>query len=360
MIPARSLLFNRSPQAAVGGWIHIVPKGELANAAANLVQVIDDPALDSILRNLDREKTTLGNRWPGLYAGREHFIYDEDQDSAALAWFKQFEKRPDGIWANADGLTPPGRQAIANGDYKFTSFVADRKDTEKLAGNRVRILKVETIGFTNQANGKELLTPITNRSAGTLQGVETLSAPHAGERFSAIVNRTKTANGWTFEQAWNHCRIEEKDLFNRMAAPAPAASTKPTAPSVDRAQVAGQALRKLAEDFRRLNGVNFDDAWRLITNRRHDLYRLANRELPPEAWAVLETQAFGKFTDALNLGPDGKLSHAENPEAVVECFQKSYAAMCRREPNLDPRALWEKIKTEWPAVYWPFVAVTAQ
>jgi hypothetical protein len=160
------IISNRASVA--DGWIHIVPKGELPNRAAGLVQVLDDAALDAILRNIESDKARLGYKWPGIYAGREHFIYNDEADSAALAWFKDFEKRADGIWAKADGLTPVGREVIANGEYKFTSFVADRRDTQKLDGNRVRILKLDTVGFTNQANGKELLTPITNRT--TLPG----------------------------------------------------------------------------------------------------------------------------------------------------------------------------------------------
>ena len=50
--------------------------------------------------------------------------------------------------------------------------MTDQKDTKKIEGNRVRILGVETIGFTNQANGRELLTPITNRSEEFRRGLE--------------------------------------------------------------------------------------------------------------------------------------------------------------------------------------------
>lgn len=162
MNPTHLIITNRA--AISGDWIHVVPKGELPNREAKVVQVLDDAALDSILANIAADRERLGERWPGIYAGREHFIYNDDQDSAALAWFKDFEKRDDGIWAKKDGLTPIGQQVIANSEYKFTSFVADRRDTQKLEGNKVRILKLDTIGFTNQANGKELLTPITNRS----------------------------------------------------------------------------------------------------------------------------------------------------------------------------------------------------
>ena len=157
------VIFNRSALQSSDGWIHIVPKGELPNREANLVQVLDDESLDSILAGIETARNRLGDKWPGIYAGREHFIYNSDQDSAALAWFKDFEKRADGIWAKADGLTPTGTAAIKNRDYKFTSFVADRSDLKKIDGNRYRVMGIETVGFTNQANGKELLTPITNR-----------------------------------------------------------------------------------------------------------------------------------------------------------------------------------------------------
>lgn len=163
MNPTHLIITNRSGSVA-DGWIHIVPMGELPNRAAGLVQVLDETALNSILAGIESDKARLGNKWPGIYAGREHFIYNDEQDSAALAWFKDFEKRPDGIWAKADGLTPKGRDVVANAEYKFTSFVADRKDTKKLDGNKVRILKIDTVGFTNQANGKELLTPMMNRN----------------------------------------------------------------------------------------------------------------------------------------------------------------------------------------------------
>lgn len=157
------IILNRAPLASSNGWIHIVPKGELPNREAGITQLLDDESLDSIIRNIDADKKRLGENWPGVYAGEEHFIYNDEKSSAAFAWFKDFEKRDNGIWAKDDGLTDLGAKAVNNKRFKFTSFVADRGDTQKLADGRVRILKIDTVGFTNQANGKELLTPITNR-----------------------------------------------------------------------------------------------------------------------------------------------------------------------------------------------------
>jgi len=53
---------------------------------------------------------------------------------------------------------------VRNKRYKYTSFVTDRADLKKIDGNRYRIMKIETVGFTNNPNGKDMLTPITNRA----------------------------------------------------------------------------------------------------------------------------------------------------------------------------------------------------
>jgi ribosomal protein L37AE/L43A len=165
------IICNRAPLSTSAGWIHIVPKGELRNGEAGIVQVLDDESLDSIMAGIAKDKNRLGDNWTGIYAGREHFIYDSDKDSAALGWFKDFQRRDDGIWANEDGLTPAGQQAVKNREYKFTSFASDPSDLEKISNRTYRVKKIETVGFTNFSNagsatreGSQLLTPITNRA----------------------------------------------------------------------------------------------------------------------------------------------------------------------------------------------------
>lgn len=198
----RNLIFNRAPLTSTDGWLHIVPKGELPNSNGKIVQILDDEAIDSILAGIEKDKNRLGDKWPGIYAGREHFIYDSSKDSAALGWFKEFQKRDDGIWANEDGLTPAGAAAVKNREYKFTSFVSDPSDLEKISGNKFRVKRIETVGFTNYSNGgsatregHELLTPITNRGQNTFAGV---SAPAANQNNKlAALSRdaaTKTRN----------------------------------------------------------------------------------------------------------------------------------------------------------------------
>ncbi|MDE2102212.1 MAG: hypothetical protein KGL39_33510 [Patescibacteria group bacterium] len=156
----RLVILNRSVRSRPG-WIHIVPAGELPNQEAGIVQVLDDAALDSIYNRLTA--AAADPNWPGLYAGREHFIYNDEKDSEALAWFRTFNRDDAGIWAGEDGLTDIGKEAVKNKRYKFTSFVANRGDLQKLEGARYRVLGIDTVGFTNFANGRELLAPAMNR-----------------------------------------------------------------------------------------------------------------------------------------------------------------------------------------------------
>ena len=54
------LIINRSgPLQSSGGWIHIIPKCELANREAGIVQLLDDESLDSILANIEKDKNRL-------------------------------------------------------------------------------------------------------------------------------------------------------------------------------------------------------------------------------------------------------------------------------------------------------------
>ena len=80
----RLIISNRAAARPVDGWIHIVPKGELANAEAGIVQVLDEPALEAILASLEQESQRLGGHWPGLYAGAS--ISSMTRERTAKRW----------------------------------------------------------------------------------------------------------------------------------------------------------------------------------------------------------------------------------------------------------------------------------
>jgi hypothetical protein len=262
------------------------------------VQVLDDPALDSILDHIQQDKNRLGENWPGVYAGREHFIYDSGQDSAALGWFKEFEKRPNGIWARDNGLTSLGADAVKNRLYKYTSFVADPEDLEPVVARasrpfdenegdtggtsaplpRYRVKKIETIGFTNHANGKELLTPIANRLA---SGTGILPV-----RFVEIHGQDARATNTTPNQGPNM-----KSVCTLLGLPADAeeaAAHAAVAKLLNRADISADALAALQAEHKSLAGQNQT----LLAEQSDALL---------DACAVRDERIRNRMTDALKL-----------------------------------------------------------
>ncbi|HEY0551149.1 MAG TPA: hypothetical protein VGF13_16200 [Verrucomicrobiae bacterium] len=194
----------------INGWIHIVPRGELPNREAGVTQVLDDKALNSIITNLRADEQRLGNRWPGLYMGEEHFIYDANKSSPAWMWGKEFKKDGDGIWARGE-VTDVGERALKNKHTKFTSFVTDPEvpgSVEKLGSDRVRVLRIDTVGFTNYANGRHLLTPIANRgllaNRGTMSNATALNAQHAADAISSLAKTHQRQHKCSWQRSWQY------------------------------------------------------------------------------------------------------------------------------------------------------------
>ena len=80
------LIYNRDGNLGNTIWVLAVPRGEIPNVEAGVVQVVDDTSLNSIAASLDDEKRRLGDRFPGIYFGVEHHIYDPSLSSEALGW----------------------------------------------------------------------------------------------------------------------------------------------------------------------------------------------------------------------------------------------------------------------------------
>jgi hypothetical protein len=310
-------IYNRS--ASDASWIHIVPKGELTNKAAGIVQLLDDKALNNILANIEKDRLRMGeDNWPGIYAGREHFIYDDDKDSEALAWFKDFEKRDDGIWAKSDGLTPIGRQAVQNRQYKYTSFVADRGDLERLDGNRYRVNKIETVGFTNMANGKELLKPILNRAESnisetrhtfvTLEGIPRIEETALYAWFDAIASilkacRKRTGCSLGFQNAWNLAKAQNPDIYHQAFGRYMDAQA---APSEEEAQAAASDVSMVTNRVQTASGMDFRFSWNFVRenlpyvfNRRFNAIQSDQIKKPVNAdnYAGVQKRAQKQFLD---------------------------------------------------------------
>jgi len=373
-----------------GGWIHIVPKGELPNATAGIVQVLDDKSMDSILSNIQNARNRLGDNWPGIYGGREHFIYSPDQDSEALAWFKTFQKRSNGIWASEDGLTDIGREAIKNKRYKYTSFVADGNDLEKLDGNRYRVNAIETVGFTNLANGKELLTPITNRQVDEQtnaegQGIQRLNrpamsasdaidsadplTPGARAKRSAAcekwfetlgnvqrVAQKKSGHTMSFQWLWDHCKAEYPHIyeaaFGNIADDGPASSQAEADTALSESvQLANRVKGIVSMDFR--TGWNFvEKNLPQIFNRQFfkPMAVVANRAKDEENnMAGVQKKALRHFFDLvvqtevhLGIPKTQALTHVANRETTLTDlanYKISPREAFERDPGLKAKLL---------------------
>ncbi|MEY4428708.1 MAG: hypothetical protein RLZZ182_1397 [Pseudomonadota bacterium] len=147
-------LFNRAGQLPADNWFHLVPLGEYPHvdkAKRRRVQVIDSDAVKA-MANAFRDK---------LLVDQDHFSYDDTKSSEAFGWVEKVEARGDGLWGQIE-WTDVGKPAIANKRYRFLSPVWRSDDLQSLGDDRVRPIRLDTIGLTNSPNLKGMV-PLTNR-----------------------------------------------------------------------------------------------------------------------------------------------------------------------------------------------------
>lgn len=394
-----STITNREFQFDPNGKIEVLRMGEYPHASG-IVQVVDSLALEKIVSNFQND--TRQTNFPGLLVDFDHFSSDLDKPSEAAGWITGLERDGNRLLATVD-WSSAGENAVSSGRYRLLSPVFNREELEALGNNRFRPVHLDSAGLTNSPNMKGL-APISNReidwaaedehwamvrseavanrctmneawtrirnriNAG--KDCQSISPREAGEQFSAEVNRIKNRDGGSFENAWNKARLEFPALFNRMSAtPEASRQIQPKVSTPNFPQMAATAMRELAHEIEAADCVTFSEAWHRVCNRRRDLMRLSNREASADMWEVLSEQAFEKFASGIQLGPDGKRinivpdlnsSGKPNKNSTRERFNLSYELFAFREPNLSSRQLWEKVRAEHPAVFWPFVAMTAQ
>jgi hypothetical protein len=147
-----------------GGWYCIEVAGDHLNARANVIQVIDDVALQSIVKNFNAEKSKPG--FAGMLVDRDHLKHNLDEETRAYAWVTDLEARPDGLWAKVR-WTATGSAAVQGGDFRFWSTEYSGDDLQILDSRkpkRVRPLRLDGLTLTNMPNNKGQ-RPITNRDS---------------------------------------------------------------------------------------------------------------------------------------------------------------------------------------------------
>lgn len=158
-------ILNREFQHPADHWYMIEPRGDHANRAAGLVQVIDAEAGASIVNRFNAD-AAAGQLSHGteMLIDHEHFKHDQDKETRAYGWLTRLENRDDGIYGQVR-WTNTGKAAVDGGDYRFFSTEYDPRDVKILNDGkvkRVRPLRLDGLTLTNNPNNKGG-RPITNR-----------------------------------------------------------------------------------------------------------------------------------------------------------------------------------------------------
>ncbi|MDR3401828.1 MAG: phage protease [Chthoniobacter sp.] len=140
------------------GWIQLVPRGEfpIQTADGGLVQVIDDAALKSFAGKFAPDAGRL-------LVDFDHFSYDSQKSSEAAGWIDAVEVRADGLWGKPR-WSDAGQTAVSNGRYRFLSPAWQSHDVERIGPGRIRPLRIDSVGLTNQPNMRGMV-PLTNSAA---------------------------------------------------------------------------------------------------------------------------------------------------------------------------------------------------
>ena len=211
-------ILNRDFKLPADDWYEVEVPGEHFNSEANLLQVIDDQAIASIVNRF--EMLAADDGFPGLLIDRDHFSLDTSKESKAAGWAMKLRNRAGKLEAQIR-WTSSGRADVEGGDYRFFSSVYDQDQVEELGKrtvkNRkkpvraVRPLQLDRLAITNDPNNKGQ-RPISNRDSGmkpdgdqpenqpTMKKVNTLlgisdeaSEDAAVAEISKIQNRASTA-----------------------------------------------------------------------------------------------------------------------------------------------------------------------
>lgn len=149
-------ILNRGEVLPDDGWYQVVPLGEFVvkHGGKRILQVLDPRAVQAMAERFQ----AAGEK---LLVDFDHFSYDEGNRSEAAGWVVAVEARTDGLWARIE-WTDAGEPAIMNKRYRFVSPVWLPDDCEDLGNDRLRPLRLDSIGLTNQPNMKGM-QPLSNR-----------------------------------------------------------------------------------------------------------------------------------------------------------------------------------------------------
>lgn len=170
-------LLNSDFSMPADGWSHLMALGEFPNsihafdASANggaaaprhrrVMQVCDSAAAEAMVAAFNR--SAQQPNFIGLLVDRDHESDDPDKTTDAWGWCIALENRADGLWGRIR-WTDLGEPAVRGGRFRFLSPVFDLATCQDLGNNRLRPMRLEKLGLTNDPNIRPL-RPLTNRAA---------------------------------------------------------------------------------------------------------------------------------------------------------------------------------------------------
>ena len=237
----QATILNREFQRPADGWYALEVPGEHPNRAADVVQVIDEAAVASIVRRFNQEaehyEAQNGVAFPGMLVDIEHFKHDASKETRAYGWLMRLQNR-NGVPYGQIRWTAVGQQAVDGGEYRFFSTEYDPKDVTVLNGgkpSRVRPMRLDGLTLTNEPNNRGG-KPITNRSrnrsanerpaATSPEVLENRAPEKTPELISAtaldgwfkVVEKTRRAavhssQSLTFQQSWQRAKVHFPDQY---------------------------------------------------------------------------------------------------------------------------------------------------
>jgi phage I-like protein len=165
-------ILNRAGALPDDGWVHIVPKGVFPvprqitgpdgkEKVVTVQQVLDDASMTAMLNRFNED--AKAENFTGIRLDFEHFSYDTDKLGEAAGWIKEIANRENGLWAKIE-WSDIGTAAVTNKRYKLLSPVWLPKDCQVISDLRVRPLRLDSVGLTNNPNLKGMV-PLSNRDA---------------------------------------------------------------------------------------------------------------------------------------------------------------------------------------------------
>ncbi|MGB1224821.1 MAG: phage protease [Mycobacterium sp.] len=157
MRPNAPIIANRetpSFQLPADHWYQIEVSGEHHNTAANLTQVIDTAALQSIVNRFEEDAEAATAPWHGMLIDFDHESLNPASSSRAAGWLMNVRVRDGQLEGYIPRWSTRGKAAVEGGDFRFFSTVYNRADLESLGGGRVRPLRLSRLALTNDPNNR--------------------------------------------------------------------------------------------------------------------------------------------------------------------------------------------------------------